>query len=328
LKSDLAKHVMEDPQYLLKNPVSLTILHLLNQGTNLQGILEKFEEAALAMESHKIPIGEVNPDWYNQFFERAKLVSDEEVQRIWAKILSEEYFLPGSISVKTLNILSQLTKEVGLKFQSFCGMVINQKAVYSLSSRDELDVFGFSESDLESLRYHDLIFPWADSGWDFRDKKRLILDYSQKMGLEIEALQSDKIPILNGNWFKLTPSGIELCRVVNASPNQKYLAYLIDMLQRDNMKVKLNPTLDFSLQEELDPLIIIEALYGTSKKRFSVLEILQQMVSNDTLNIIVNDSSMGYSIEDNDKKYLEIRYSYRLDVRGKHVQEHQTLLLP
>ena len=43
-------------------------------------------------------IGDVDPDWFSFYFEKAKLVSDESMQKIWASILEEEINATNSIS--------------------------------------------------------------------------------------------------------------------------------------------------------------------------------------------------------------------------------------
>ena len=62
---------------------------------------------------------EITEDWMDFFFEKAKLVSSNEMQLIWAQLLAEEANNPGSISFSLLHSLSIMTFE---QAQFFCNI--------------------------------------------------------------------------------------------------------------------------------------------------------------------------------------------------------------
>ena len=64
-------------------------------------------------------IEEVDSDWFSFYFERAKLVSDESMQKIWASILTEEINAPNSISRSLIHTLSIIDKK---QAESFCNL--------------------------------------------------------------------------------------------------------------------------------------------------------------------------------------------------------------
>jgi uncharacterized repeat protein (TIGR03899 family) len=51
----------------------------------------------------------VDPDWISRFFDECKDVSNEDLQKIWARILANEVTSPGSCSRKTLSTLKDLS---------------------------------------------------------------------------------------------------------------------------------------------------------------------------------------------------------------------------
>ena len=54
----------------------------------------------------------VNPDWLNRFFSIVEDVSDKDMQRLWAQILAGEVKRPNSYSLRTLELLRNIsTKE-------------------------------------------------------------------------------------------------------------------------------------------------------------------------------------------------------------------------
>lgn len=52
----------------------------------------------------------VDPDWTAQFFDGCKNVGDEEMRRIWAKLLAGEVASPGSFSLLTLSTVRVMSK--------------------------------------------------------------------------------------------------------------------------------------------------------------------------------------------------------------------------
>jgi len=61
----------------------------------------------------------ITEDWLEFFFEKAKLVSNQEMQLIWSKLLAEEANHPGRITPSLLHALSIMTFE---QANSFCNI--------------------------------------------------------------------------------------------------------------------------------------------------------------------------------------------------------------
>ena len=64
-------------------------------------------------------IEEVDSDWFSFYFEKAKLVSGEAMQKIFAAILAEEINAPNSISRSLIHTLSIIDKK---QAESFCNL--------------------------------------------------------------------------------------------------------------------------------------------------------------------------------------------------------------
>src|SRR4030095_11045564 len=62
----------------------------------------------------------VNEDWAFRFFQAAKDVSDEEMQSLWARILSAEIAHPGSYRLRTIEFLRTLAKDEALMYADLC----------------------------------------------------------------------------------------------------------------------------------------------------------------------------------------------------------------
>lgn len=76
---------------------------------------------------------DLDNDWLARFFDECKLISDEDLQAVWAKILAGEANAPGSFSKKLLRIVHDLDKTDAENFELLCSL--------SIVSQDEMIPF-------------------------------------------------------------------------------------------------------------------------------------------------------------------------------------------
>lgn len=62
----------------------------------------------------------MDDDWITNFFEKARIVSDKEMQDLWARVLASESNHPGSYSKRTVNMLGDLDKRDAEAFAALC----------------------------------------------------------------------------------------------------------------------------------------------------------------------------------------------------------------
>jgi uncharacterized protein DUF2806 len=67
-------------------------------------------------------------DWVSNFFDKSRIVSDTEMQDLWARVLAGEANAPGTYSKRTVNFLGDLDKKDAELFQALCsfGWVIGK----------------------------------------------------------------------------------------------------------------------------------------------------------------------------------------------------------
>ena len=64
---------------------------------------------------------EMEEDWITNFFDKCRIVSDKEMQSLWATVLAGEANSPGSFSKRTVNFLGSLDKADARLFTTLCG---------------------------------------------------------------------------------------------------------------------------------------------------------------------------------------------------------------
>jgi hypothetical protein len=87
-----------------------TKLRLFAEEQRKQQNMESVIEKAIPQLSATADPSKIEDDWITQFFERARLTSDAEMQDIWASLLAGESNNPGCFSRRTVNLVSELEK--------------------------------------------------------------------------------------------------------------------------------------------------------------------------------------------------------------------------
>ena len=79
----------------------------------------------------KNPQSELNLDWFARWRQIAEVTSDKDMQNMWGRILAEEAQEPGSISLRTLDTLKNITAREASLFVQISTFVLNDILVCS-----------------------------------------------------------------------------------------------------------------------------------------------------------------------------------------------------
>lgn len=122
--------IWEEPEALALAQEHRSPLQYVEQ-KRLNNIKQVTELAMKALPEHKDVSDEpVDPDWFARFFDNVKDVSQEDMQKLWAKLLAGEVAQPGKFSLRTLDVLRNLSSaEARLlnRYRRFCtndGLII------------------------------------------------------------------------------------------------------------------------------------------------------------------------------------------------------------
>lgn len=122
-----------EAQTLLTSPESrsLRIAELVQMGIEFQGRKRYLnteavvQEAADELSDKEVPNQEPDHDWTARFFDGVKDVSSSEMRSIWARLLAGEVESPGRTSLRTLDVLRNMTLAEANMFADFCGFAFN-----------------------------------------------------------------------------------------------------------------------------------------------------------------------------------------------------------
>lgn len=131
---------------------------------NIESIVAK----ALPQVSESAAPQQIDEDWLSNFFDKCRLISDEEMQCLWAQILANEANTQSSFSKKTVNTLQSLEKQDALAFQTLCRFCVDidgKKFPIINNLNDEI----YTENDFSMEKLNDLqsLGLVVTSGWSF-----------------------------------------------------------------------------------------------------------------------------------------------------------------
>jgi hypothetical protein len=207
----------------------------LEQFANVERIKQILGKTALMLEDQSDP-DRVDDDWIVYYLDKARLVSDEEMQNLWAKILAGESNSPGSYSKRTLDFLSTLEKREAYDFTTLGSLVVyhTDSPTYPLPLIFTQDLAypttkGLSYLNLDNLEAIGLIksvFP----SWSIKSFRPVFeLSYFK----ETRQFQSKDTVETNPSLFrlkcgqyKLTQTGDQLLKIAGSTPFPDFWSYL------------------------------------------------------------------------------------------------------
>ncbi len=123
----------------------------MDEETRKQINIEDITNRALPHVTEEAKPEDVEEDWIVNFFDKCRIVSDEQMQDVWARILAGEANNPGTFSRKTVNILADMDKSDAELFTTLCSFAWEfPDATVPLIYIDE-DFFMEREINLTSL---------------------------------------------------------------------------------------------------------------------------------------------------------------------------------
>ena len=190
--------------------------------------MEVITEKSFPQLEEKSDPSQMEDDWVTNFFDKARIVSDGEMQDIWAKVLAGEANAPGTYSKRTVNFLGDLDKRDAELFQNLCSFGFFVGGFTPLIFDSQANIYtdkGINFSSLTHLDSIGLIRFESISGFNGMGfpKKFTVLYCGQPLVLEMPKNDGNDLPI--GSVI-LTKLGQELVSVCKAPGVDGFLDYV------------------------------------------------------------------------------------------------------
>lgn len=174
-------------------------------------------------------------DWFIRYYEASGNISDKEMQILWAKILAGEIEKPSSYSLRTLDVLRNISKEEAERFVKICNasIKIESKKYVIPADQNYLSKNGIDYSDILMLEEIGLIN--SGSGIHINDDLESNTEYKLYMygSLIVKAIASEKRKF-SLRVYPFTNVGNELATLIDRESNEENFLNLCKKLQDSN----------------------------------------------------------------------------------------------
>lgn len=181
----------------------------------------------------------VEDDWIADFFEKCRLISDQEMQALWARILAGEVNSPGKFSKRTVGLVASLDKVeakwfAGLCSFSFtfgdpCPLIYDMR--HPIYSNHEISLSSLSNLASIGLVNYDT-FPYARTGFG---SKGYVSYFDKKVWVEFPKEEGNELNI--GNVI-LTRAGVQLAPLCGAQPVEGFIEYVKEKWAQFGLKTE------------------------------------------------------------------------------------------
>lgn len=177
----------------------------------------------------------IEQGWINRFFDSVADVSDEDLQKLWGKVLAGEIKQPKSYSLRTLETLKNLSKHEAELFEK----------VATLATRMQGNLFLTCETEILK-KYeisYDAILCLDECGLINSDG---MVSYNPKISINdsVAIFSKSKLLLLKGTnerpteisfgIFGLTQAGKELYSILECDSNESYLCDFAEEIEKNN----------------------------------------------------------------------------------------------
>jgi hypothetical protein len=199
--------------------------------------IEKITEKAIPQLENSAKPQDVEDDWVTNFFDKSRIISDDEMQSLWAKVLAGEANSPGTYSKRTVNFLGSLDKADAHLFTSLCGFswllgnvvplvfdvmdpIYNEKGINfnSLTHLDDIGLVSFENIS----GFKRMGFP----------KYITIFYYGTPLNLEFQKPEGNDLEL---GRVLLTKTGQQLSMICGSKPVDGFFDYVIERWAKKNI---------------------------------------------------------------------------------------------
>lgn len=233
----VAKAEAEADQIRAASQIQVTDLHrramhrFLEEEAKKQLNIENITQQALPLLEQKAAPQNVADDWITNFFDKCRIVSDTDMQLLWAKVLASEANAPGTYSKRTVNLLADLDKSDAELFTQLCsfGWAIGNVAPLIFDTQAEIyNRNGVNFNSLIQLESLGLIQFHTGLG-QFTllklPKKITVSYFGRQVALTLPADSDNTIEV---GEVLLTRAGQELSRICGSKPVEGFFEYVYD----------------------------------------------------------------------------------------------------
>lgn len=200
-----------------------------------QGNIETITQKALPNVNEKATPQDVEDDWITNFFDKCRLISDEQVQNLWAHVLAGEANAPGRFSKRTVNLLAELDSVDATLFTKLCSFCLVSSdfadgeflpLIYGIDDKIYTD-HGVNFDALSHLESIGLIHLNGQPVYQMTSlpQQGVIAYYGEHVRIRFDKPENNEMHL---GHVILTRAGQQLASICGGQPRGGFLEYLIE----------------------------------------------------------------------------------------------------
>ena len=194
----------------------------------------------------------VDEDWTIRFFNIVEDVSDEQMQLLWGKILAGEVKTPNSFSIRTIELLKNITKSEAKLFTRIANYIITNENKYFIFKGDNSDMlnnYGFTFEDRLKLIEIGLIQPETNLVFKFMTYIKDVEDIFISGKYLIKSTKKANSPQCEIPALRLTSIGEELIKLLTITSVDNYIKDFSLYMQSKGLNIEYAFILEINKNE-------------------------------------------------------------------------------
>lgn len=218
---------------LIERTKNRLIFQEINKQQNIDSVVHNAYENL--KEEDNVSKKPVDKDWILRFFNSIEDISNEEMQKIWGKVLAGEIKKPNTFSLRTLEILKNLTQEEAQSFAKISEFIMRYENAYFIPSADELlKKFSIFYGRILMLEECGLV---NSSSNYLSDKKFYIKTNTLICCFESFKDINQEVGVY---CYKITEAGKELLKIIEKKSNDVYAKDFFGQLKKEAKKCSVS----------------------------------------------------------------------------------------
>ena len=195
-----------------------------------QDNMENITDKAIPLLDKTAEPQKMDDDWITNFFDKCRIVSDEEMQILWARILAGEANSPGAFSKRTVNLLGSLDKTDAQLFTKLCGFTWVIGSISPLIFDEQASIYNTHRINFDTLKHLDSIglISFEPLGGYKRlkfPKSLSVFYYGTPLIIEFKNAENNE---LRTGKALFTKTGEQLAKICGAKPVDGFYDYVIE----------------------------------------------------------------------------------------------------
>jgi len=236
-----AEIIKEQAQIEITDLHRRALIRFVTEEAKKQNNIESITEKAIPQLNDSSNPQGMEDDWITNFFDKCRIVSDEEMQVLWAKVLAGEANSPGSYSKRTVNSLGSLDKGDAQLFTKLCSFVCSIDIPTPLIFDENASIYNDQQINFSTLTHLDDIglisFNTVSGIKRVGFQKETYISYYDTT-LKAEFTNPDNNELGVGKVI-FTNIGEELARICSSESIDGFLNYAIDKWNTKGIVVTL-----------------------------------------------------------------------------------------